>query len=285
MSVSQSPGLLLLGFFREPQALAILNSLCVCPDTRRPALKAICLEARKSRGGAAARAGAPEILEIPPDLTAYAAEVANLDRLRAGIAGMAFEAKMVEIRPLLAIQAGVFLDRVAEIEGTLGAAPTSQTLAEVCLPVDASLNVSEIRVDVAKLPMKVLTRNPNVSVLGWAVANQDPASGLLPMVFLVGQREPCIQVIEFNGRHYLRNGFHRAVAAMRCGVSHMPALVMHGTSWDNVHEELGKGWFFDGRVLGEQMPTISHFEVGYKLPLRMWELNLEFSLKTVQRPI
>lgn len=285
MSVSHSPGLLLLGFFREPQALSILNSLCVCPDTRRHALQAICLDARKCRGGPVAKAGVPEICAIPPELKEYAAKVKALDRLRGGVAGMAFEAEMVEIRPLLAIQAGVFLDRVAEIEGTLGAVPSSQTLAEVCLPLDAKLNVSEIQVDIAKLPMKVLTRNPNVSVLGWAVANQDPASGLLPMVFLVGQREPCIQVIEFNGRHYLRNGYHRAVAAMRLGVTHMPALVMHGTSWDNVHEELGKGWFFDARVLGEQMPTVSHFEVGYKLPLKMWELNLEFSLKIVQRPI
>src|ERR1700730_9712366 len=272
MAVSHSPGLLLLGFFREPQALAILNSLCVCPDTRRDALKAICLEARKSRGGAIAKAGAPGIRDIPPELKAYAAQVAALDRLRGGVAGLAFEPKMVEIRRLMAIQAGVFLDRVAEIETTLGASPTSQVLAEVCLPLDAKLDANAVTVDVSKLPMTLLTRNPNVSVLAWAVANQDPASGLLPLVFFVGQREPCIQVIEYNGNYFLRNGYHRAVAAMRRGVTHIPALVMQGTSWANVHEELGKGWFFDERVLGEQMPTIGHFEAGYKLPLRMWEL-------------
>jgi len=217
MAVSHSPGLLLLGFFREPQALAILNSLCVCPDTRRDALKAICLEARKSRGGAIAKAGAPGIRDIPPELKAYAAQVAALDRLRGGVAGLAFEPKMVEIRRLMAIQAGVFLDRVAEIETTLGASPTSQVLAEVCLPLDAKLDANAVTVDVSKLPMTLLTRNPNVSVLAWAVANQDPASGLLPLVFFVGQREPCIQVIEYNGNYFLRNGYHRAVAAMRRG--------------------------------------------------------------------
>jgi hypothetical protein len=286
MSVSHSPGLLLLGFFREPQALAILNSLCVCPDTRRHALQAICLDARKSRGGAVSKAGVPEILEIPPELKAYAGQVAGLDRLRDGVAGMAFEPEMVEIRPLLAIQAGVFLDRVAEIEATLGTAPSPQTIAEVCLPLDAKLDLRDVTaIDVSKLPMQLLTRNPNVSVVGWDVANQDPTTGVLPMAFFVGQREPCMQVIELGGKYILRNGYHRAVAAMGRGITHMPALVMHGTSWANVHEDLGKGWFFDARVLGEQMPTISHFEAGYKLPLRMWEFALEFSLKSVPRPI
>lgn len=285
MPVTQSPGLLLLGFFREPQALAILNSLCVCPDSRRQALKAICLQARTTRGGAVARAGVPEILEIPPQLKAYTDQVAALDRLKGGVAGLPFEPKMVEIGRLMAIQAGVFVDRVAEIEATLGAAPDARGLAEVCLPLDGRLDINDVSLDTATLPMKVVSRNPNVSVLGWAAAIQDPATGLLPMLFLVGQREPCIQVIEFGGRYYLRNGYHRAVAAMRVGVTHMPALVTHGTSWASVHEQLGQGWLFDARVLGEQMPTLSHFELGYKLPLRMWEYDLEFSLKTVQRRI
>ena len=37
-----------------------------------------------------------------------------------------------------------------------------------------------------------------------------------------------IQVMQFGGRYYLRNGYHRAVGALAAGISEVPAQIIDG---------------------------------------------------------
>src|SRR5713101_3216452 len=135
MSVTSSPGLLLLGFFEEPQAMGVLGRLCVCPDTRPHALKALWSDARRRRGGPVKSGGQPDIASVPPELEEYANKIRALPRLQAGLDGMAVEVHMVEISRICAYQAGVFLDRVFGAERSIADPGDLPAIAEMCLPL------------------------------------------------------------------------------------------------------------------------------------------------------
>ena len=276
--------MLLLGFFREQEAVAVLKHLCVCADTRPHALRALWTEARKHRGGPIGNAGNPAIVALPVELEERAKQIRSLARLQAGVDNMAFDIAMVEIERLYAYQAGVFLDRVSAVEASIKNSDDAIGIADVCLPLEAKIDPAGVSFDQGP-PFRMLTRNANARVQRYGFGEPHPDSGLIPVVFLVGEAEPCVQVIEFKGNFYLRNGYHRLVAALKRGVKHVPALIMGGAKWEDVNNELGKGWFFDPQRLGAEMPTMRHFADAYNVPLRLFETVTEYGWKSFPRPI
>jgi hypothetical protein len=284
LSVTSSPGLLLLGFFAEKEAVPVIRNLCVCGNTQPHALRAKWVEARKNRGGPVASAGQPSVEPLPAELMDYGRQVAALSRLQEGIDGMTCEIVMVEAERVYAYQAGVFLDRVNAAKGAISGPDDLQAIARVCLPLDAKIDPETVNFEQGP-PFRMRTTNANARVQRYGFGEPHPDSGLIPVVFLVGEAEPCIQVIEFKGRFYLRNGYHRAVGLMRRGVQQLPALVMHAAKWEDVNHELGKGWFFDPRRLGADMPTLRHFANASEVPLRVFETVTEYGWRAFPRPI
>jgi hypothetical protein len=275
---------MLLGFFDERRAVRqILNQVCVCRDTRPEILKMMWRDARRQRGGTVAKAGAPAMTLTPATMDQHIKDVKALDRLQKGVDGLAFEVQMVEAGKLLALQAGVREDRVAIMQGILGAAPTDQQLVELFLPLKAGLDLGEVQVDEGP-PIRWITRNPNAVVHG-AAAAYDQAARQFQMVFFIGEREPCVTVAEYKGKYFLKNGYHRVLAAVRCGLDNIPALVVHAPGWDKVNPLLGKDWFFDPGTLTQEQPTISHFDNACRVEIRLFEQNLVFSQATSARPI
>jgi hypothetical protein len=264
--------------------MGVLGRLCVCADTRPHALKAQWSDARRRRGGPVKNAGQPDIAAVPPELEEYANKIRALPRLQAGLDGMAVEVHMVEISRVCAYQAGVFLDRVFAAEQSAADPGDLLAIAEMCLPLDVALDPSTIGIEKGP-PLRMVSTNANARVVLTGHGGPDPANGLIPVAFFIGESEPCVQVVEFKGKFYLRNGYHRLVGAMRRGVTHVPALVMQGSKWEDVNVELGQGWFFDARKLGADMPTMRHFEDGVQLPLRVFETVTEFGWRSFPRPI
>ena len=264
--------------------MAVLGRLCVCTDSRPHALKAMWADARRLRGGPVKNAGQPDITAVPPELEVYANKVRALPRLQAGIDGMAIDIQMVEIIRINAYQAGVVLERVSAAEQSVPDPGDLHAIAEMCLPLDATLDPTTVGIDKGP-PLRMISTNANARVVLTGYGGPDPATGLIPVAFLIGESEPCVQVIEFKGRFYLRNGYHRLVGAMRRGVTHVPALVMQGSKWEDVNAELGQVWFFDPRRLGADMPTLRHFTDGTQLPLRAFETVTEFGWRSFPRPI
>ncbi len=284
MSVTSAPGLMLLGFFDEKRAVRqILNGVCVCRDTRPEILRARWRDARKQRGAPIARAGLPDLADPSTAMNTHIADVRALERLQGGIDGLPFEVKMVEAGKVLAVQAGVREDRVANMQGVLGSAPSDQLLASLFLPLQSGLDFGEVQVDEGP-PIRWITRNPNALVSGRAAA-YDANTRKFQMIFVIGEREPCVIVAEFKGKYFLKNGYHRVIAALRAGVTHIPALVVRATDWRHVNDQLGKDWFFDASTLMQDLPTISHFANGCRVEIRLWELNLVFSEATAYQPV
>jgi hypothetical protein len=65
---------------------------------------------------------------------------------------------------------------------------------------------------------------------------------------------PFFEVGSLYGRWFLRDGYHRAFALLQAGVRHVPAVIVHATSI----EELGANqpWFFPEKILFSSTPPL-----------------------------
>jgi hypothetical protein len=69
---------------------------------------------------------------------------------------------------------------------------------------------------------------------------------------LVHAGSPFFEVARYRGRWFLRDGYHRAFAALRAGVFRLPTVIVHARTL----EELGatRPWFFPEEVLFSSSP-------------------------------
>jgi hypothetical protein len=104
-------------------------------------------------------------------------------------------------------------------------------------------------------PIQILTSNPALS--GLHVELDSSAS-----IVKIGAPKHLnlVQVVNFSGRHYLVNGYHRVADALHAGVTRMPALVTESI--------LG--------VQDIQLPGIGPFNVGYVAGLKRPPLVADF---------
>jgi hypothetical protein len=96
-----------------------------------------------------------------------------------------------------------------------------------------------------------------------------------------------IQVMQFNGRYYLRNGYHRVVGALIAGITELPALVIDGNQPGDV-ELPNMGWagisaqFFMPRP---RPPLVSDFTGSATVVIEMRERRYGASVSLQISPV
>jgi hypothetical protein len=69
---------------------------------------------------------------------------------------------------------------------------------------------------------------------------------------------PFFEIASFRGRWFLRDGYHRAFALLRAGVQHVPAVIAHATTIDQLGA--AQSWFFPETILfSERPPLVTDF--------------------------
>lgn len=263
-------GLSLVGFMDEPQGIAHLRGACIPPDPTDVALQAAWQTAKANLGPAVANAGLPDIADMPPTHTGYVQQVAALPwvapHLAADWVGATF--KLVEIDPLLAFQFTVDTDRGAHHCVGIGpGAPTLDQLLAVCLPL--ALTPSPLQVSTLSQSIMVRSRNANFRVVRQGAFN-DPAGNLVGAGVMVGNSLPFVHVVRFNGRCYLFNGYHRAVALRGVGATHVPCIFRDAATAEAAGIRVDGGTFPEKLLASADPPTVSHFTSGraHKVSLR-----------------
>jgi len=114
--------------------------------------------------------------------------------------------------------------------------------------------------------MLLTTPSWNLKVIG-ASADYDPATHSTFVKIEVGDVSNLVQVAHFNGRYYLRNGYHRAYAFAKAGVTHIPAVVLEMPDYGST---LGGGaGFVQPLMESPQAPTMQHFVDGRAYPVTL----------------
>jgi hypothetical protein len=167
--------------------------------------------------------------------------------------------EMVEIGPLLAHQMTVDSNRSSHHCGALSAPPTLQELMDCCLPLGPQQE--EMKLVPGQNSFLIKAKSLNVRIM--QAFGQPNFLGINFGVAL-----PYVHVARLNGRHYLSNGYHRAVGLRSAGITHMPCVV-HDVA-DHAAIGINPPNSFSADLLdSNDPPTIEHFaQRGHRVSLR-----------------
>lgn len=248
------PGLSLLGFMEQQEALSYMQARCIFPDMSQPALLQHWCQATARRGQAVSSPENATVEDLDPSYTAHTQLVMANPRYLPTVAGCAASFKTVEIAPLLAFQFDVEDDRI-DLDPAIDPTDMAQLLP-ICLPT----TLANINFRSGDLPhgFWVKSRDLNLRLLGRGNA-QDLASQSLMIGMAFGAGSPFVQVVRVAGRCYLRNGYHRARVLLRAGATHMPCLFLETADPTAIGAIGGGATFTLARLAQPHPPTVGHF--------------------------
>jgi hypothetical protein len=103
--------------------------------------------------------------------------------------------------------------------------------------------------------VSIASANPNLRIMGarQATINGEPFFG-----FAIGFGLPFVQFVEYQGRWFLRDGYHRSYGLLRRGVRHIPCLFIRAR---DAQQSGGTApHFFRGEILfGRRPPFLKDF--------------------------
>lgn len=253
-----TPGLSLVGFMDQPNALNHLRRSCVpLPNAADADLIAVWQAAAAKLGTPIANCGTPEIKDAPASHHPYIDALTQLPWVVQSYPGQNFtrdHVKLIEVDPLLAFQFTVDLARSAHHCGQLTGPPTIDQLFACCLPMSQPSENYDYQLQGQSAIIKSRSLNLRVQVHGIIGGN---IAGLI-----FGASLPIVQVVRFNGRLFLHNGFHRAVGMRRAGATHIPCLLRDVSDAETVGLRTDGATFSEALLTSTNPPCVGHFTQG-----------------------
>jgi hypothetical protein len=229
--------------------------------------------AKQKRGDPIPRAGNPQVQDIPDEYQGYLEAVTQNPRYSTTVTpGATF--KLVEIDPLLAFQVHITPERTGQIV-PVGFNPGLENLLRICLP-HMPLTLDQIPHDIGgDSPTSFIIESPNVNlrVIATGASANDDKEGLKLVGIAIGESSPLVQVVRFNGRCYLRNGYHRALAIRRAGQTHIPCLFLEATAFLGVVERPTEFLFRQKLLESVHPPTLGHYAQGRALSVTLRDVK------------
>lgn len=280
-------GLSLVGFVDDPAfALHHLRVTCVPapPNKSDVDLQNDWQAAKVALGASMPSAGVPRMHPIQhtePHIQALLQSHwgGEVNALIAG--GATFQ--MMEIDPLLAYQLTIDKERSLHHCRFLSASPTFAELLNLAFPLGAPTDEWHIARQghpAQHFSMLVRGRGLNLRIAGWGTLQ--PQENLAGIALSWGL--PLVQVVEFGGRCYLHNGFHRTYGARVGGADYIPCLYRKVSTAG----EAGiapPGTFDEPLLQSANPPTVGHFTGGRALDVRLRQASKVIQISWAQQVI
>jgi hypothetical protein len=194
----------------------------------------------------------PALRELPSEVFPELAVIEAAPVFQENFGGREYQFKLVEIDRLVAFQQ--FVDSQFSVEAANGALGNGTMLEKVrfCLPRDFSTPLSIVP---EQNGLNILSLSRNINVRGIEVQQQPDQP--LKVAFVVSARANWVQVAEFEGRYFLKNGYHRTWVLRHLGDEYVPAIVTKATSVEEVGA--GPGFFPPALILSDRAPMFEYF--------------------------
>jgi len=189
-------------------------------------------------------------------------QVADRPEVHAAFADVPWRVEWIDLTRVLSVQKMITTDgldlRVA------GAADDQAALVELCLPAEQPAPPLGAFGDPDGHGFALSSLNPNLRVAGSNVAEalvsaspQVPPQKMQAFTFFVSMGASYLQVARYQGRSFLRDGYHRAAGLLRAGISRVPAVVLDPPSFQFITSAPG---LFDHEVaFSDRAPTLADF--------------------------
>jgi hypothetical protein len=218
----------LIGFLPAPQALPILMGRGVnagedvAEHEQRIRLMADAVAQRPVHHW-----DCPEV-ELPQPLCDL---IRSAPVVAAHMANLSWRPGAVDLRKVGAFQSVINLHGLDErIEGL---SDDMESLLDFAIPTERRLQQIPVTGEQDRKSYTVSSANPNLRVVGSAVGPAEvtlvegiPPINALAIQYFIAINPSFMQVVHFNGRWFLRDGYHRAGALLKAGISACPCLIV-----------------------------------------------------------
>ncbi len=215
-------------------------------------------------GRAAFRLPTPALMELPPELLERGNAFRQRPDVIATFPGLDWTVGIVDLNDVLSFQKIVVEEEVTQRAGAVIVGDL-QSLFSFCLPDPAeAVNLSGT-MDPDQKGVTFSSLNPNLRVGGQMIADVDvamapggPARKQKFVGYSINFGARFVQVAEYNGRWFVRDGYHRTFGLMRRDMHRIPCIFIKARSF----EELGAAapGFFSYEVLfGDRPPFLRDF--------------------------
>jgi hypothetical protein len=225
------------------------------------------LSAKRDLGEPYSQAGLPEIQELPNECRPYVAELQEKQwfklALRNGHLPRDFAIKLIEIDPLLSIQTTINTAVLNRYRSALSDWQSINQVLSICLPLEWTME----RWIHNRGPNSLLIRSSSLSVRQTKAGLFETEAGVVAGI-LIGSTIPLIHVVRFNGRCYMRNGYHRALAARLAGTRLVPCIFREARDSQSIGVD-PEGELSMAILESSAPPTLWHFSSGKAHPVRL----------------
>jgi hypothetical protein len=221
------PGRALIGWMRPDQAHGLLQ-----PSMPEPTLTAGVVQ-RAHEAVAARAAGVDQdalITSVPAELAEH---VKALDASPAAkpMHDEGWKVALVDLTRVCAFQPAIVSDQALARVQAAGK-DDLVSVAAITLPLTQGDQLP-VQYDPIHQAWTVTSANPNLRIAGH-VGPLPVGPGAAALGFAVVAGPSFLQVGRYNGRHYLRDGYHRAFGLLSCGISIVPAFVRDITRFEEL---------------------------------------------------
>ncbi len=181
----------------------------------------------------------------------------HINALRQTAAGAFFaegwQVAVADLSRVCAVQPNVFIDhaenRVRDVEPL-----DVRSLAAVSLPVPTPSQLPA-QFDESRNVWLFSAPNPNLRIVGQFGGQVQP--GMIGFGFIVAISPSFMQVARFQGRLFLRDGYHRAVGFLQRGISVVPVFTREFGNLESLN--LPAGMLPQGAYFGDRPPCLPDY--------------------------
>lgn len=248
---------ILAGYLQPTETEAYLNSHgAVLEGCGGQALEDRCARARKYVSHLEPRPE-PTVASIPehPHLADLRAEPTFGEHV---IAGMNVDFVTVDLERIVACQPTVDWDHVERLGPLVPQVGDAESLLRFCLPLqrDAAPPTATISLNASTSTFGIVVENPDVRICG-PFQGEHPGGRSL-FGFSIGSGLGQMNVVSFNGRLLLNNGYHRAVALVKAGHKQVPVILAPSPAIEAT-PTMRNGMFSPKVVFGPAPPRVHDF--------------------------
>jgi hypothetical protein len=257
-SVVCRPARALLGWVSQQEAATLLLGRNPTPNDDTSSL----VETAKKHAEAVASRSSYEPADArtpSSDFEDALTEVAKRPSVQATFHNLSWQTAVVDLTKVLSFQKLVFTDQWQN-----DATPNRTNLVEICLPSEQAAPPMGAFSDPDGKGFTISSLNPNLRIVGSQLneANVAPGPGqpsmrMQAVTLLVSMGTSYLQVIEYRGRCFLRDGYHRAARLLRAGLTTVPCIYIQARSFEEF--QMPSGSLSYEILYGEHPPALTDF--------------------------
>jgi len=183
---------------------------------------------------------------------------------RSTLQGLNWDLGIVDLRRVLSFQFSVTLDRIDERLGNVQA-DQWEDLFSICLPNVPPLEELRFLSQAEDRAFTISTTNPNLRILAPVSAvvslAPDPTTPPrnVPQVgFAIHFGTPFVQIVEFQQRWLVRDGYHRCYGLLRRGIYRIPCVFVRARDFSQTGANSPQ-FIAQDALLGPHPPLLSDF--------------------------